>query len=143
MMQQPMMGSMVQQQPMQISTAGMYAAPAPIEGAVYGDLGAQTTYQNLTPMTSMQVYQNTQLPTNASVTPGQPFEVTIGQPEQYSTGSATYYTTSLPNASSLPMVPAGQPLPPLQGEIPAPTAAKKDVTVAKKKPKKKKSCGCC
>merc|ERR1719408_158325 len=130
------------QQPMQISTAGMYAAPAPVQGAVYGDLSAQTTYQNLTPMTSMQVYQNTQLPTNATVTGAQPFEVTIGQPEQYSTGSATYYTTSLPNASSLPMVRAGETPPPIGIETPKATVTK-DVKVAKKKPKKKKSCGCC
>ena len=61
------------------------------------------------------------------MTAGQPFEVTIGQPEQYSTGSATYYTTSLPNASSLPMVPAGQTPPPI-GEVKV-EEAKRDVKV--------------
>merc|ERR1719201_1907462 len=122
-----MMGSMVQQ-PMQISTAGMYAAPAPIQGAVYGDYNAQTTYQTLQAMPQMQVYQNTSLPQTATVTAGQPFEVTIGQPEQYSTGSATYYTTSLPNASSLPMVPAGTVPPPI-GQPEVVVEAKRDVKV--------------
>merc|ERR1719487_2864792 len=118
------------QQPMQVSTAGMIAQPAPVAGAVYGDPNATTTYQSLTPMTNMQVYQNTSLPATANVTPGQPFEVTVGVPEQYSTGSATYYTTSLPNASSLPMVPAGTVPPPI-GEPPK-AEVKKDVKAAKK-----------